>query len=78
MVSVASLVGESEGKKYVLARIGEPMQVYPDQLQVMKECGLVPGATVTLEFEPTMVKIVTAKGAVEFRRDIAAHLFVKP
>ncbi len=78
VVSVASLVGESDGKKYTLARIGEPLQVYPEQLQVMKDCGLVPGATVTLEFEPTMVKIVTNKGAVEFRRDIAAHLFVKP
>lgn len=77
VVSVASLVGESEGKQYILARIGEPLQVFPEQLHDMKECGVVPGAKVTLEFEPAMVKISTDRGAIEFGRDTAAHLFVR-
>jgi DtxR family Mn-dependent transcriptional regulator len=77
VVSVSTLVGESDGKSYTLARIGEPLQVFPELLQDMKDAGLLPGAKLTLEFEPTMVKVVSASGSIELRRDFAAHLFVK-
>lgn len=77
VVSVSSLVGESDGKTYELARIGEPLQVFPELLQDMKAAGVIPGAKVTLEFEPTMVKIVSAHGDLELRRDFAAHLFLR-
>ncbi|MFM6963634.1 MAG: metal-dependent transcriptional regulator [Micrococcales bacterium] len=77
VISVASLVGESEGKTYELARIGEPLQVFPELLQDMNAAGLLPGAKVTLEFEPTMVRIVSSKGDLHLRRDFAAHLFLR-
>ena len=77
VVSVTSLVGESEGKTYVLARIGEPLQLFPDQLKDMHDCGLLPGAHVKIEFEPTLVKVIGERGALEFGRDFAAHLFVR-
>lgn len=78
VISVAELVGETDGKKYQLARIGEPLQVYPEQLADMRQLGLVPGATITADFGPTTVTITAEKAAtgLVFGRDMAAHLFV--
>ena len=78
VISVAELVGETEGKTYVLARIGEPMQVYPEQLADMRQLGLVPGASITADFGPTTVTVKSANAAtgLVFSREMAAHLFV--
>ena len=78
VIAITELVGEAEGKKYKLTRIGEPLQVFSEQLADMRESGLVPGATVTLDFGPSEI-IVRAEGAKDsmvFSRELAAHLFV--
>jgi DtxR family Mn-dependent transcriptional regulator len=78
VIAVTHLVGEAEGKKYTLSRIGEPLQVLREQLADMREAGLVPGATVTLDFGPSTIT-VRAEGAnhsMVFSRDLATHLFV--
>ena len=78
VIAVTHLVGEAEGKKYKLTRIGEPLQVLREQLADMREAGLVPGATVTLDFGPSTIT-VRAEGAnhsMVFSRDLATHLFV--
>jgi DtxR family Mn-dependent transcriptional regulator len=77
VVSVTTLLGESDGKTYELARIGEPLQLFPDLLKDMLDCGLLPGGQISFEFEPTMVKVIGSKGSLELRRDFAAHLFVR-
>jgi DtxR family Mn-dependent transcriptional regulator len=78
VVSVSYLVGESDGKKYRLVRIGEPMQVFSEQLADMRDAGLIPGATLTIEFEADGVRVcVTDTGkAMIFSREMASHLFV--
>lgn len=78
VVSVTELVGETEAKTYTLTRIGEPLQVFSEQLADMRAVGLVPGAKVSLDFEQDGVRVTeTASGsAMIFSRDLAAHLFV--
>ncbi len=78
VIAITELVGEAEGQQYKLTRIGEPLQVFSEQLADMREAGLIPGATVTLDFGPSeiTVKAVGAKDALVFSRDLAAHLFV--
>ncbi len=78
VISVAELVGETEGKRYSLARIGEPLQVFPEQLAEMRQLGLVPGAKITADFGPTTVTVTADKSAtgLVFSREMAAHLFV--
>jgi DtxR family Mn-dependent transcriptional regulator len=78
VIALTHLVGEAEGKKYTLSRIGEPLQVLREQLADMREAGLVPGASVTLDFGPSTIT-VRAEGAnhsMVFSRDLATHLFV--
>ncbi len=78
VISVAELVGETEGKHYSLARIGEPLQVFPEQLADMRQLGLVPGAKITADFGPTTVTVKSENAAtgLVFSREMAAHLFV--
>lgn len=78
VLAITELVGEAEGKKYKLARIGEPLQVFSEQLADMRQAGLVPGATVTLDFGPSAITVRAdgAAGALVFSRELAAHLFV--
>lgn len=78
VIAITELVGEAEGKQYKLARIGEPLQVFSEQLADMREAGLIPGATVTLDFGPSeiTVKAVEGQEALVFSRDSASHLFV--
>jgi DtxR family Mn-dependent transcriptional regulator len=78
VVSVANLVGEAEGQVYTLARIGEPLQVFPDQLAEMRQLNLVPGAQISLDFGPTTVTVTSLKAStgLVFGREMAAHLFV--
>jgi hypothetical protein len=44
----------------------------------MREAGLVPGATVTLDFGPSTITVRAegAKHSMVFSRDLATHLFV--
>ncbi|MEY4293512.1 MAG: hypothetical protein RIR29_162 [Actinomycetota bacterium] len=78
VIAITELVGEAEGKQYKLTRIGEPLQVFSEQLADMREAGLIPGATVTLDFGPSeiTVKAVEGQEALVFSRDSASHLFV--
>lgn len=78
VVSVTELVGETEAKTYTLTRIGEPLQVFSEQLADMRAVGLVPGAKVSLDFEQDGVRVTetTSGSAMIFSRDLAAHLFV--
>ncbi|MEN9749851.1 MAG: hypothetical protein RL149_929 [Actinomycetota bacterium] len=78
VLAITELVGEAEGKKYRLARIGEPLQVFSEQLADMRVAGLVPGATLTIDFGPSSITVRAegGKGSMEFSRDLAAHLFV--
>ena len=78
VIAVTELVGEAEGKTYKLARIGEPLQVFSEQLADMRETGLVPSAEVSLDFGPSTVTVrAEASGeAMVFSRELAAHLFV--
>ena len=78
VVSVSNLVGESDGKKYRLVRIGEPMQVFSEQLADMRDAGLIPGATITIEFEADGVRVCVSETgkAMIFSREMASHLFV--
>ena len=78
VIAITELVGEAEGKQYKLARIGEPLQEFSEQLADMREAGLIPGATVTLDFGPSeiTVKAVEGQEALVFSRDSASHLFV--
>jgi DtxR family Mn-dependent transcriptional regulator len=78
VVSVTELVGETESKTYTLTRIGEPLQVFSEQLADMRAAGLVPGAKVSLDFEQDGVRVTeaTTGSAMIFSRDLAAHLFV--
>jgi DtxR family Mn-dependent transcriptional regulator len=78
VIAITHLVGEAEGKKYKLTRIGEPLQVFSEQLADMREAGLVPGATVTLDFGPSTITVRAegANGSMVFSRDLATHLFV--
>jgi DtxR family Mn-dependent transcriptional regulator len=78
VVSVTELVGETEAKTYTLTRIGEPLQVFSEQLADMRTAGLVPGAKVSLDFEQDGVRVTesVSGAAMIFSRDLAAHLFV--
>ena len=78
VIAVTELVGEADGKTYTLTRIGEPLQVFSEQLADMRSTGLVPGAQVRLDFEQEGVRVTAATGEVGliFSRDLAAHLFV--
>lgn len=78
VIAITELVGEAEGRQYKLTRIGEPLQVFSEQLADMREAGLIPGATVTLDFGPSeiTVKAVEGQEALVFSRDSASHLFV--
>jgi DtxR family Mn-dependent transcriptional regulator len=78
VVSVSNLVGESEGKPYRLARIGEPLQVFSEQLADMRDAGIVPGATITIDFEADGIRICSSSSgkAMIFSREMASHLFV--
>ena len=78
VIAITELVGEAEGKQYRLTRIGEPLQVFSEQLADMREAGLIPGSTVTLDFGPSTITVraIDGKGSMVFSRELASHLFV--
>ena len=78
VISISHLVGEPEDKPYRLARIGEPLQVFSEQLADMRDAGLVPGASIKLDFEADGVRVTSIESgkAMIFSREMASHLFV--
>lgn len=80
VVSVADLPPAFAGQStYVLRRIGEPLQVDTNLLAQMSALGLVPGASLTLEFRDSTI-FISSKGSndgLEIDEDLARHLFVE-
>ena len=78
VVSIASLREEQLAASYRLTRIGEPFQADAEQLKLLKECNLLPGAEVSLEFSADSVKVSAVDGspAAEVPLGMALHLYV--
>jgi DtxR family Mn-dependent transcriptional regulator len=78
VVSIASLRGTDTGGSFTLTRIGEAFQAEADQLKLLKECGLLPGAEIALEFSTDAVKVknIRGKAAAEVPLGMALHLYV--
>ena len=79
VVSVTALEANNLDRKFILARIGEPLQVDVQLLSDLKALGVVPGAAVQIRFAQNRVEIGLAQGT-EFEslsEADAAHLFVE-
>ena len=78
VVSIASLREQELVESYRLTRIGEPFQADAEQLKLLKECNLLPGAQVKLEFLGDSVKVSAVDGspAAEVPLGMALHLYV--
>ena len=80
VVSIANLPdGAAVSDNYVLRRIGEPLQVEPEVLAEFKALGLVPGATIIVEFRGPKIFVSEVSNAegIELEADLAHHLFVE-
>ncbi len=71
----SSAVGETTG---VIRRLGEPVQFEPELLAQLREAGVVPGATVSLQASGSYV-IVQVEGfgdGLELPNEVASHIYV--
>lgn len=72
----SSAVGETTG---VIRRLGEPVQFEPELLAQLREAGVVPGATVSLQASGSYV-IVQVEGfgdGLELPNEVASHIYVE-
>ncbi|RQP09063.1 MAG: metal-dependent transcriptional regulator [Microbacteriaceae bacterium] len=72
----SSAVGETTG---VIRRLGEPVQFEPELLAQLREAGVVPGATVSLQASGSYV-VVQVEGfgdGLELPNEVASHIYVE-
>jgi DtxR family transcriptional regulator, Mn-dependent transcriptional regulator len=80
VISIANLPEHANsGQKYVLRRIGEPLQVDPEVLAELKALGLIPGASITVEARGQVIFVSeqSSSEGIELEADLAHHLFVE-
>ena len=72
-------IAELESGEFVLARIGEPIQVDTDLLLQLKELGLLPGKTVSIEKldQGFLLGALDADQGLVLDDKLASHLFVE-
>ncbi|MEQ7004681.1 metal-dependent transcriptional regulator [Actinopolymorpha sp. B17G11] len=79
---VESLRGTDEEAKVLIRRIGEPVQVVPEPMEVLHRARALPGNVVIVAPTPagallTAVDATEGGGTAEISDDLASHIFVK-
>lgn len=70
-----SLVDHLEAERFVVERLGEPLQVDHDLLEALFTAGVQPGAAVTTTVDDDMVEVTGPGGAVHLTRAQAGYIF---
>lgn len=77
VASLPSVVPAEGSVRAVIRRLGEPIQVFPEILQQLKDAGIAPGASAELSTDPAGVRVVVDGGAaLVLPPETAAHVFV--
>ena len=73
-VGLVPLTSESV-ERFVVERIGEPLQLDHDLLERMKETGIMPGTEVEVAADAGTVTLTGPRGTLSIDRESAGHLF---
>jgi DtxR family Mn-dependent transcriptional regulator len=77
VVPVADAVPARGGVSVTIRRLGEPLQVEPDQLKRLRDAGVVPGAVAEARRDGEAVRLAVAGAApLVLAPEAAAHVFV--